>query len=521
LSSFICDEFIQLLGEQVLQTIVNEVKVAKYYSISVDSTPDLSNTDQLTFIIRYVLPQGPVERFIKFIPIRQHSGQALAEVILQTLQEHGLSFDECRGQSYDNAANMSGVYNGVQALLRKENELADYIPCCGHSLNLVGKCAVDCCPLAVYFFDFVQNLYTFFAASTSRWSLLIDAIRPLGLPTLKRLSDTRWSAHWEAINALQRGYDHIRMALQSLNRDISQTVETRLVATGLEKQMNTLETGVMVSLWNRILQRFDKTSKTLQASNIHLNTATSLLKSLLDFVQSLREVFQDCEEEGKAYSKCEVYKVERSRNKRRPTQADDGDGEDALTSLSPSHCFKVTVFYVVIDKLVSALHHRLSAYENVSNRFGFLADVDTLSHDQLRTGAKKLVDSYPTDIEESFEDEIVHFAEMCKTVGFGTVATSKELAMWTIISEMSICSAFPNTAIALRIYLCMMISNCSGERSFSTLKRIKNNLRATIRQPRLNALSLLCIENDILSTIDTDKVIRNFAAQKSRKVQFQ
>lgn len=32
---------------------------------------------------------------------------------------------------------------------------------------------------------------------------------------------------------------------------------------------------------------------------------------------------------------------------------------------------------------------------------------------------------------------------------------------------------FPNVEIALRIFLSMMVTNCSGERSFSKLKRIK------------------------------------------------
>ena len=35
-----------------------------YYIIFLDSTPDISKVDQLAFIVRYVLPTGPVERLI-------------------------------------------------------------------------------------------------------------------------------------------------------------------------------------------------------------------------------------------------------------------------------------------------------------------------------------------------------------------------------------------------------------------------------------------------------------------------
>ena len=37
---------------------------------------------------------------------------------------------------------------------------------------------------------------------------------------------------------------------------------------------------------------------------------------------------------------------------------------------------------------------------------------------------------------------------------------------------------FPNVGICSLMFLTLMITNCTGERSFSKLKRIKNELRA-------------------------------------------
>ena len=53
--------------------MISEIKQAKYFSVSMDSTPDIRNVDQLTIIFQYVLPDGPVEQFVKFIPIPKHS----------------------------------------------------------------------------------------------------------------------------------------------------------------------------------------------------------------------------------------------------------------------------------------------------------------------------------------------------------------------------------------------------------------------------------------------------------------
>ena len=60
LSSTIFDEFIELLGATVHEKIVSEIKKAKYFGISTDSTPDIAHIDQLTVIIRYCLSTGVV-----------------------------------------------------------------------------------------------------------------------------------------------------------------------------------------------------------------------------------------------------------------------------------------------------------------------------------------------------------------------------------------------------------------------------------------------------------------------------
>jgi len=56
-------------------------------------------------------------------------------------------------------------------------------------------------------------------------------------------------------------------------------------------------------------------------------------------------------------------------------------------------------------------------------------------------------------------------------------------------------STFPNVGIALMLYLTLPVTNIH-QKSFSTLARIKNHLRASMGQTRLSALSLVCIESN-------------------------
>ena len=79
---------------------------------------------------------------------------------------------------------------------------------------------------------------------------------------------------------------------------------------------------------------------------------------------------------------------------------------------------------------------------------------------------------------------------------------------------------FLNVETALRIYLSLMITNCSGERSFSRLKHIKNELRRTMLQGKLSALSIMCIESDKLRQLSFNDLIEEFAHQKVRKKKF-
>ena len=67
------------------------------------------------------------------------------------------------------------------------------------------------------------------------------------------------------------------------------------------------------------------------------------------------------------------------------------------------------------------------------------------------------------------------------------------------------------------MFLTLMVTNCSGERSFAQLKKINNEQRNAIGLERLGSLSLLCIESEILREMQFDDIVPEFARQQSRK----
>jgi hypothetical protein len=100
LSSTICEEIIEIMGDEVLNEIVRRREKAKYFAVSVDSSPDEGHIDQLTVIVRYMVGSNSVERFLTFIPNCGHSGDDIAKAMVAFLTHRiKITMRDCRGQS--------------------------------------------------------------------------------------------------------------------------------------------------------------------------------------------------------------------------------------------------------------------------------------------------------------------------------------------------------------------------------------------------------------------------------------
>jgi len=70
------NEFIHLLAKETKKKIVSEVKKAQMYSVMADTTPDLSNRDQMSVCVRYVDTKSKVcERLIEITETQDKTGK--------------------------------------------------------------------------------------------------------------------------------------------------------------------------------------------------------------------------------------------------------------------------------------------------------------------------------------------------------------------------------------------------------------------------------------------------------------
>ena len=101
ISKTVQNELIELTGDHIRSSVVNEAKQAGLFSVMADETTDISNQEQMSLCLRYVLNGTIHEQFVDFVACNDGvTGAALAQQILRKLRIYGLDLSLLRGQGY-------------------------------------------------------------------------------------------------------------------------------------------------------------------------------------------------------------------------------------------------------------------------------------------------------------------------------------------------------------------------------------------------------------------------------------
>ena len=83
----------------------------------------------------------------------------------------------------------------------------------------------------------------------------------------------------------------IWMVLEQFTEKLDEAAKARQEARGILSKLDTLENCILLVFWSVIMERFHQTSIKLQSTNMDLNEAVKLLRSLNNYVSSLRDAF--------------------------------------------------------------------------------------------------------------------------------------------------------------------------------------------------------------------------------------
>nr|XP_027201635.1 zinc finger MYM-type protein 1-like [Dermatophagoides pteronyssinus] len=493
LSPKIQNQLIIAMARKVRSEIISKIKEARYFSILLDCTPDASHQEQLSIVFRYVdvddMTNGFIhERFLQFESVEDTTGKGLTAKIESILKDEGLDLANCRGQSYDNGANMRGVNKGVQALILEKNPKAYYMSCGSHNLNLILSEMSKSSNIAISFFGTLQSLYNIFAGSVNRWRILKEHVNNL---TPKPLSETRWECRINSVKAVRFQLLEFSKALESLENHVTES-KIKSEIDSIKNKISSIEFIFSLIIWYRILEK--------------VNIVSKLFQKFRD------EGFDSSLAESRELARRLDINPEFKDNRIRKKKRFDSEGDDEPKS-SPEDRYRIDYFLIIIDQALESFRNRFQYYRNHHEMFGPFYDSDrlkSLSESELDTCGRTIASVMGEDIECS---DLVNEIRLSREVLPSNLGLSQTLKYF---SDNHLLELYPNLVILLRILSTLPITVASAERSFSKLKLIKTYLRSTIGKDRFNALALLSIEQEFVNNIDFSDLAYRFAVNQSK-----
>ena len=143
-------------------------------------------------------------------------------MITKTFERHAIPIADCRAQGYYNAANMSGKYNGAQAIIQEQFPTAIFSPCGCHSLDLCGNDAAECIPEAITYFGTLQTIYTLFSYIPKE----VGNIKKTYCCSLHGISGTIWPDRVESVKPFVAHSPVVKLVLEDL-LELNLTPKTR------------------------------------------------------------------------------------------------------------------------------------------------------------------------------------------------------------------------------------------------------------------------------------------------------
>ena len=119
ISPDIVNQIITLMGQTVLRNIIAQIKTSMWFALIADEATDISHNEHMCVSIRWVNSEYEInEAPLGLVQLPDTKAETLFGTLKDVLIRCFLPIVLCRGQAYDGASNMSGIRNGVQALVK-------------------------------------------------------------------------------------------------------------------------------------------------------------------------------------------------------------------------------------------------------------------------------------------------------------------------------------------------------------------------------------------------------------------
>lgn len=476
------NELLKCMLEVCHNKIKEELKETKFVALMADETTDVSEHQQMVLVYRYEINGDIYERFWGFFEPDGQSSVQLSECLLTELNSHFKSTpNKIIAQTFDGAAVMRGITNGVQSKIREHYPLAYYVHCYAHQLNLLMEKAASQNKPARVFFSTLSGFPAFFSRSSQRMSVLEKICKC----RIAAGSVTRWNFKSRTVSCVFENREALIECFLELEGSFSK--DTVKEARGLRHNLEDSEFLFWLDFFHRLMPHVDILYNQLQMRKTDSIKVSHSVKNFLQIADGLRKSLDTASSEEEPH--------ENKRQRRESNRvADAKEVCDRITV--ETKCRFESTSHLDVCKLLDSEN-----FQEFSRNFPeHILDLAVTTYPMLNRNKLK------SELSLIYErPEFIH--------GSGAVPLLKMLYSNNLVG------VFDEIANLLRIIVTIPMTTAEPERCFSSLKRIKCFLRNTMKQDRLSALAMLSIEKNLVSSIEdfNTKVINLFATMKNRR----
>lgn len=429
---------------------------------------------------------------------------------------------------------MRGKFNGLKALILKDNDSAFYVHCFAHQLQLVVVAVAKKHDGVKNFFDLLALVVTVVNSSCKRTDMLreihkdriqeqigngeIETGKGLNQESsLVRAGDTRWNSHLRTIMSLLSLFPDVINVLEYVEDD-GENGATRLQASGLLSYFKTFEFVFYLHLLLTILGLTNALSQALQRKDQDILEAVDLIRTTKGQLQKLRENGFD-ELLEKCYSFCDKHTIVKSVmaegyvNTRNPRKR---------MNISNQHYYNFDIFNIVLDMQIQEFGDRFCEIStDLLQHMAALNPRDSFSRFN-KSSLLKLSEMYPRDFDEREKlilehDLDIYYHSVLNDVRFENLNNIADLARLMVATKKHI--SYPLVYRLLKLALVLPVATATVERCFSVMKLVKTDLRNRIGDDFLNVALICDIERDIHDKVKNEDVIDRFQNMKMRRGQ--
>jgi len=534
MSAEIQNEFINIAAERIRNQVSTDVRNAGYFSLICDEVSDVSNTEWITIVLRYVKDVEICESLIAIVPTVSLTAAVLCEKVLSILKEYNISTDMMVGQCYDGASNMSGQHGGLQA---KINEItghkAVYVHCYAHALNLVVSNAMQKNRFAENVFGNLQKLYAFIERTPKRHHIYMDALEKqskasgtviVGKKVLQTLSNTRWSARADNLEIACNCLPAIIIALQEFKSEPE--------AVGLLHIFTKFDFVFAIHVLCSLLNYCKHVSDYLQTEDLDLVAALHAIADLKTQVQDMRsddsferfwsQSSEFCLENQASGLMMEDDPSIQPRKRKVPnklvgTVMNSFIGVSEYEGNSLKDDLRVSFYFAILDGILSNILKRFDGRSAVIMRGVASLHVGSESNSNQSLGHEN--EKSLKDFAQFYginADECLSQYHLIKGNSLVIAAKPKQLKdVWRLLVKSKLRNVYPAFGRALQIAVTLPVTSASAERVHSKLKLIKTFSRSTSGDVRSADLIQIYFQQDI--KINLSELVTAFAT-KPRKL---